>query len=88
MGVKVTKPQNTVTKFTLDDEQRPPTGMPNVRDAAEQINFLSVPTTTEDRYPKEDSSTDASAETTTLLSSKDSSSPNLTTSDRSHSSSW
>ena len=79
---------NLVTRFTISDPdsgpslsidqvQRPPSGMPNPRDALPQITFLSVPAAI---YADDDSVSTQSAETSTILtrSSTRSSATNLT----------
>ena len=79
---------NLVTRFTISDPdsgpslsidqiQRPPSGMPNPQDALPQITFLSVPAAI---YADDDSLSTQSAETSTILtrSSTRSSATNLT----------
>ena len=88
MGAKSTKTKNIVTKFTLDGveedleaaggggrnsrPQRPPSGMPNPREAERLKNFLSVPPAV--YIDDVDSMSSMSAETTTTLRSSKSNS--------------
>ena len=86
MGSKSTKYTSEVQKFNPEQDgeaggedrgrMRPPSGMPNPRDAPMRQNFLTVPTLV---YVDDDTMSTLSAETTTLFtkSSAESSMSNL-----------
>ena len=87
MGTKVTKlnQNDQVTKFTpprdqslesLKSTQRPPSGMPNPKEEAPKMTFLSVPSAV---YIDDDSISSLSADTTVMTRSSESSTTNLAT---------